>query len=94
MKEQRHTFLGLSKGNYITLGIFALASVSGAMVWSQTYGQTLQQVQNNKEAIQEIRKEMKSNTKDLRKEIKSSAKQTQSILKDQMQILIQAIKNQ
>lgn len=93
-KEQRHTKMGLSRGNWITLGIFAFSFTGAVIAQAIVYGGQVEKINNNEKAITEIRKEMKTNTRQLRREIKESAKETQTILKDQMQILIQTIKSQ
>jgi len=58
--------MGLSrgKGNWITIGLFSIGILSAAMVQYQAYGQTLQQVQINKENIEKLPEQFKEEIKE------------------------------
>ncbi len=56
--------MGLSRGNWITIGLFSIGILSAAMVQYQAYGQTLQQVQINKENIEKLPEQFKEEIKE------------------------------
>jgi len=56
--------MGLSRGNLITIGLFSIGILSAAMVQYQAYGQTLQQVQINKENIEKLPEQFKEEIKE------------------------------
>ena len=95
MQEQRHTFMKLSKGNWITLGIFFISSVGGGMIWSQTYGQTLQQVEINTKNIEKLpekfREEIKASERRLTKRMDKQDKYRREDMKE-IRSLIREIK--
>jgi len=56
--------MGLSRGNLITIGLFSIGILGAAMVQYQAYGQTLQQVQINKENIEKLPEQFKEEIKE------------------------------
>ena len=54
MNDQRTTIMGLSRGNWIVLGLFVIGLIGTAFTQYRAYGQTLQQVEVNTKAIERM----------------------------------------
>lgn len=99
LKEQRRMTMGLSRGNWITLGIFLFGLISAAIAQAIVYGGQVEKIDNNTEKIEKlevtvetVRKEIKTDMKDLEGRLNNRMDRNSEVQRDRHNELLETIR--